>query len=64
MIVTALVTETGDVAEVRVLRGDRRNLGFDEAAVKAVRQAKFAPPMKDGKRVRTWLAMPVNFAAR
>ncbi|HEU5163490.1 MAG TPA: TonB family protein [Thermoanaerobaculia bacterium] len=64
VIVTALVTENGDVADVRILRGDKRNLGFDEAAMKAVRQAKFAPPMKDGKRVRTWLAMPVNFAVR
>ncbi len=64
IIVTALITETGDVAEVRVLRGDSRKVGFDEAAVKAVRQAKFSPAMKDGKRVRTWLAMPVNFQPR
>jgi TonB family protein len=64
LIITALVTETGDVADVRVLRGDSRNLGFEAAAIKAVRQAKFSPPMKDGKRVRVWLAMPVNFQPR
>lgn len=64
VIVTVLVTETGEVAEVRVLRGDSRKLGFDESAIKAVRQAKFSPPMKDGQRVRTWLAMPVNFQPR
>ncbi len=61
VILTVLIDETGAVADVRVLRGDSTKIGFDEAAVRAARRMRFSPPMKDGKRVRTWLAFPVNF---
>jgi protein TonB len=60
IFVTALVSESGDVIEVRILRGDKR-FGFEEAALKAVRATKFTPPVKDGKRVKTWFPLPVQF---
>jgi TonB family protein len=62
VIVTALISETGRVLDVRLLRGDTRRVGFDEAALKAVRDWQFTPATKDGQRVRTW--MPVNVAFR
>ncbi len=46
--------------DVKVLRTDGR-FGLDEAAVRAMRQAKFAPAVKDGKRVRTWLPQTIIF---
>lgn len=61
VIISALISENGDVLETRVLRGDPRGIGFDEAALAAARASKFSPPMKDGKRVRTWLAYPYRF---
>ncbi|HVR42566.1 MAG TPA: TonB family protein [Thermoanaerobaculia bacterium] len=61
LIISALVDENGEVRDVRVLRGDARKLGFEEAAVRAVRASKFSTPMKDGVRVRTWIAFPVIF---
>lgn len=61
VIVSVLVNESGRVEDVKILRGDSSRLGFDEAAVKAIRQATFTPPMKDGKRVKTWKPVPVVF---
>lgn len=60
VLISALVSENGDVIDVKILRGEGK-MGFDEAAVRAVRTAKFSPPMKAGKRVRTWVGIPVQF---
>jgi TonB family protein len=60
VILTALISENGDVIDVNILRGDPR-LGFNDAAIRAMRTAKFRPAMKDGKRVRTWLPQPIDF---
>lgn len=61
LILSVLVSENGDVLEAKILRGDSRRLGFDEAALRGARELKFTPPMKDGQRVRTWIAFPVRF---
>lgn len=61
IIVSALVSETGQVIDTRILKGDRRRLGFDEAATSAIRKSTFSPAMKDGKRVKTWMPVPVLF---
>ena len=60
ILVTALVSETGDVVDVKILRGDKR-FGFEEAAIRAVRLTKFSSPIKSGKRVKTWFPLPVAF---
>jgi protein TonB len=60
VLLTVLVTENGDVADVRLLRGDNR-FGFDDAAIRAARSTKFSPPIKDGKRVKTWYPLPFKF---
>lgn len=64
IIVSALVSEEGKVLEVRILRGDQRPLGLNEAAIEAVRSSLYAPATKSGKRVRTWLPVPVMFKTR
>ena len=60
IIVTALVSENGDVLDAKILRGEDR-YGFNDAALRAVRNTRFAPAMKDGKRVKTWFPVPVQF---
>jgi TonB family protein len=60
VILTVLVSENGDVLDVNVLRGDPR-YGFNEAAIRAIRGARYKPAMKDGKRVRTWVPQPIEF---
>ena len=59
VILTVFISETGAVLDVKVLRG--APFGFDDAAVRAVRATRFTPATKDGKRVRTWMPIPINF---
>jgi protein TonB len=60
IILTALISEAGQVLDVRVLRGDAR-MGLDDAAIRAIRGTRFSIPMKDGKRVKTWFPQTVQF---
>jgi serine/threonine-protein kinase len=60
ILVTALISETGDVIDVKILRGDKR-FGFEDSAIRAVRSTKFSAPVKDGKRVKSWFAVPIVF---
>jgi TonB family protein len=60
VLVSALIDETGRVVDVKVLKGDAR-FGFNDEAVRAMRAARFSPPTKDGKRVKTWRPQPIAF---
>lgn len=60
IILSALISEEGRVVEVKILRGDAR-FGFNEAAIRAMRAVRFSPPMKDGKRVKTWRPQSISF---
>jgi len=60
VMLSILVAETGEVAEVKILRGDPR-FGFNDAAITALKRAKYTSPMKDGKRVRTWVPQMIQF---
>ncbi len=64
IIVSALVSETGKVVQVKILKGDPRRLGFEEAASEAIRRSTFSPATKDGKRVKTWMPVPVIFKSQ
>jgi TonB family protein len=60
VIISALINENGDVIDVKILRGDAR-YGFNDAATRAMRAVHFTPPMKDGKRVKTWRPQSIAF---
>jgi TonB family protein len=60
VLMSVLISESGDVIDVKVLRGDDR-FGFTDAAVRALRGARYSPPMKDGKHVKTWLPQMIQF---
>jgi TonB family protein len=62
ILLTVLVDESGEVLDVRVLRGEPR-FGFNEAAIRAMKATRFSSPMKDGKRVRTWVPQSFDFKA-
>lgn len=61
VLVSVLVSETGQVAEVKILRGAGGSTGLNEAAVSAVKKWKFQPAVKDGKRVKVWVTYPIVF---
>jgi len=62
VIVSALVSENGKVLDVKILRGESKPFGFNDAALRAIRSFTFAPATKDGKRVRTWFPVPFKFS--
>ncbi|MDP8222864.1 MAG: energy transducer TonB [Candidatus Lernaella stagnicola] len=55
-----LVTKSGQVKNVKVLSAPK-GLGFEEAAVAAVMQWKFATPMFKGKAVSAWVVQSIRF---
>ncbi|HEX6086143.1 MAG TPA: TonB family protein [Thermoanaerobaculia bacterium] len=60
IVVTALINERGEVTDVKLLRGVAR-FGIDDAALRAMRSARFTAPVKDGKRVKTWFPQTIEF---
>src|SRR5262249_23607115 len=61
VILSLLISEKGDVTDVKVLRGAGGSSGLNEAAAAAVKKWKFRPAVKDGKRVQVWMTYPVVF---
>jgi len=62
VIVNVLISETGDVVEVVVTQGLPG--GFNEETIKAVRQWKYEPAVKDGQRVKVWKQWAITFKLR
>jgi TonB family protein len=60
VILSALISENGDVVDVKILRGDSR-FGFNDAATRAMKSVRFTPAIKDGKRVKTWRPQSISF---
>jgi TonB family protein len=60
VMASILVSETGEVLDVKILRGEPR-FGFNDAAIRAFRGARYSPAMKDGKRVKTWVPQMIHF---
>lgn len=61
VILSVLVTESGGVSDVKVLREAGGSMGLNEAAVAAIKKWKFRPAVKAGKRVKVWVTYPVVF---
>lgn len=59
VMVSLIVDEQGLPTDVTVVRGVGH--GLDEQAIKAVRQYRFRPAMKDGKPVAQHIDIDVNF---
>jgi TonB family protein len=61
VILSVLVSETGKVLDVKVLRGVSKAVGLNEAATEAARRSTFAPATKDGVHVKSYVTVPVDF---
>jgi TonB family protein len=59
VVVSALVSETGQVLETRVVSSPQTVL--NEAAQQSIRRSTFSPGEKDGVRVKTWTNVRVDF---
>jgi protein TonB len=61
VLVNVLVSESGQVLDIRILRPIARSVGLNEAAEQIIRRSTFSAPTKDGVRVKAWTAVPVRF---
>lgn len=59
-----VVTNTGDVGQVEVSQSLDKEYGLDDEAVKAARQWKFEPGMKDGEPVHVQVTLELRFTLR
>ncbi len=61
VILNVLISETGDVLEVAVIRGIKGSVALEKEAVNAVKKWKFLPAEKDGVKVRVWKPITIGF---
>jgi TonB family protein len=61
VLISALISETGRVLDLKVIRAIGKPVGLNEAAMQIVRGSTFSPPMKDGVHVKSWTTVPVDF---
>ncbi|HSF03209.1 MAG TPA: energy transducer TonB, partial [Solirubrobacterales bacterium] len=59
--VEVLVDENGAVRDTRLSRRVPKDVGLNEAALAAARQAKFRPATKEGVRVKMWYTLTFPF---
>ena len=60
----AVIQADGTVGEVRVKRSLDRKFGLDDAALKSLKDYRFAPGTRDGVPVPVLVSMEVSFALR
>ena len=60
VVLLILIDESGNVEEIEVVKS-LGNTGCDEAAVKAIKQWRFAPAMRQGRPIAARVTMPVLF---
>ena len=57
----ALVAVNGTVEEVRIIRVEGRNFGFEKATEDAIFKWRYKPATKRGVKVRVWVTIRVPF---
>jgi protein TonB len=61
VILQAIIHKDGSVGDVSVLQSTRPNLGFEDAAMAAVKQWKYQPAMQGNRPVDVYFTIVVDF---
>lgn len=61
VILQAIVKQDGSVGDIEVLRCTRPGLGFEDAAVEAVKTWQYKPALQNGKPVEVYFTIYVEF---
>jgi periplasmic protein TonB len=64
VIVNALVSETGDVIDTKILQSIKNAAGLEQASLEAVRKWKFSPASINGLKVKVWIPIAIEFKKR
>ena len=62
VILQAIVRKDGSVGDASVIRINRPNLGFEEAAISAVQQWRYQAALQNGKPVEVYFTIVVDFS--
>ncbi|MEO6324355.1 MAG: energy transducer TonB [Thermoanaerobaculia bacterium] len=61
VMMRVLVDENGHAEKIETLRDTSPRVGLGDACRSALSKWEWAPAVKDGKRVKTWIAVPIPF---
>ncbi len=61
VVMSALISETGRVLDVKILRGVSPDVGINDAARQALLSSTFRPATKDGVRVKAYKTITIPF---
>jgi len=61
VILQAVIEPDGSVGEIEVLRCNRPNFGFEDAAIGAVKQWRYRPATQNGRPVAVYFTVMVEF---
>jgi TonB family protein len=62
VILQAIVKRDGSIGDISVIHANRPNLGFEDAAIAAVRQWRYEPAQKDGEPVDVYFTLVIDFS--
>ncbi|NIR52997.1 energy transducer TonB [candidate division KSB1 bacterium] len=56
-----LVSSKGVTEKVKILKAQPKGMGFEEAAINAIKTVKWRPAKQRDKHIRIWVSIPVYF---
>jgi protein TonB len=61
VLMRVLVDENGRAEKIEVLRDTTPKVGLADSCRRALAGWEWSPAIKDGKRVKTWVVVPIPF---
>ncbi len=62
VILQAVISKTGEVSDLTIMREPAADLGFSEAAIEAVQQWRYRPATQNGRPVDVFITVVVHFS--
>lgn len=61
VFVKLLVGVNGKVEKIEIIKAKPANIGFEESAMRALRQVRWEPAKQRDKSIRVWISIPIHF---
>jgi len=61
VVLGVLIDIDGNAEKITVIKKAKSNMGFEKAAIRAVRGLKWKPAQQREKPVKVWVALPIKF---
>lgn len=62
VLVQVVISATGELEEVKILKDSGTKVGFEDAAIEAVKKLRWRPALQRDKPVRVMVTIPIRFA--